>query len=486
MIEEWGVFEDVLCAGNEDVYTFLEGVFDEIVELFPSEYIHIGGDECPKERWKTCPKCQTKINSLGLKGDKEHSVENKLQSYMISRIEKYLNSKGRQIIGWDEILEGGLAPNATIMSWRGIDGGIAAAKMNHDVIMTPTTHLYFDYYQTDDIKGEPFSIGGYVPVKQVYSFDPMPKELTSEQQKHIIGVQANMWSEYIHDVKHLQYMLLPRLAALSEVQWSAADKRDYESFLPRLANMTTLYKRLGYNYATHIFDIAAKVEPEKENVLIKVTLSTFDDAPIYYTLDGSEPTTASTKYEAPLEIKNNVELKAVAIRNTDNSRIYAKSFYFNKATFKDVILENAPVAKFTYGGSHTLVDGMKGGDVFSNGEWLGFSEADFVAIIDMKDETEVSAVTLGTYVDVNDWIFGASTLTVSVSDDNKTYKQVFNKEYPALEKGHMKELKEVAGTFSPIKAHFVKIEAKPIYSLPLWSQGKGHPGFIFVDEISIK
>ena len=190
--QTWGVFDDVLCAGNEEIYPFLENVFDEVIELFPSEYIHIGGDECPKSRWEKCPKCQAKIRELGIKEDAEHTIEEKLQSHVIQRMEKYINSKGRKIIGWDEILEGGIAPNASIMSWRGLEGGIEAARQQHDVIMTPTDYLYFDYYQALDIKDELFGIGGYVPLEKVYSFNPLPKELTIEEQKYIIGVQANV------------------------------------------------------------------------------------------------------------------------------------------------------------------------------------------------------------------------------------------------------------------------------------------------------
>ena len=206
--KNWGVSEDVLCVGNEKTFEFLEGVFEEIVPLFPANYFHIGGDECPKTSWENCPKCQAKITELGLVKDSKHSAEEKLQSYCISRIEKFLNSKGKKIIGWDEILEGGIAPNATIMSWRSFQGGIEAAQQGHDAIMTPSSHCYFDHYQGNDTKSEPLAIGGYTSIERVYSFEPIPEVLNSEQRKHIIGAQANLWREYISSSDQVEYMIL--------------------------------------------------------------------------------------------------------------------------------------------------------------------------------------------------------------------------------------------------------------------------------------
>jgi len=251
---EWGVFEDVLCPGKEETFTFLEGVLTEVMEIFPSRYIHIGGDEAPKTRWEKCPDCQARIKDLGLKDRNGHTAEHYLQSYVTARIEKFLNDHGRSIIGWDEILEGELAPNATVMSWRGMDGGIQAAQMGHDVIMTPTGYCYFDYYQTQDTEGEPLAIGGYVPVEKVYSFEPAPDQLTAEQKNHILGAQANLWTEYISDPEHVEYMTLPRLAAMSEVQWMQPGKKNYDEFLTRLPHLLALYNKLGYHYATHVID----------------------------------------------------------------------------------------------------------------------------------------------------------------------------------------------------------------------------------------
>jgi hexosaminidase len=242
----WGVFDDVYCAGSDKTFAFMEKVIDEVCELFPnSPYIHVGGDECPKTRWETCPRCQRRMKEEGL------ADEHELQSYFIQRMEKYINSKGKRIIGWDEILEGGLAPDATVMSWRGEEGGRAAARQNHDAIMTPGGFCYFDHYQSEDVDNEPFAIGGFTNCEKIYGWNPIPDSLTDEQATHIIGVQANVWTEYILDIDHIQYMVLPRMAAMSEVAWTSERDSEYSSFKKRLQTMFKRYENAGYNYAKH-------------------------------------------------------------------------------------------------------------------------------------------------------------------------------------------------------------------------------------------
>lgn len=251
----WGVSEDVLCAGNDSVYSFIDDVLGEIVDLFPGEYVHIGGDECPKTRWEQCPKCQAKIKELGITADTHSTAEQKLQSYFMSHASDYLKRHGRKVIGWNEILEGGLPDDAVVMSWTGIDGAVKAARLGHDAILTPTDYCYFDYVQSNE-PTEPLGarLGNPLTVEHVYSFDPAPAGLTPQQLGHVIGVQANLWCEYVPTMRHAQYMELPRLAAMSEVQWLQADSRDYPDFLTRLARLTALYDRLGYNYATHVLN----------------------------------------------------------------------------------------------------------------------------------------------------------------------------------------------------------------------------------------
>lgn len=242
----WGVFDDVYCP-KEETFEFLENVLLEVMDLFPSEFIHIGGDECPKTSWKECAHCQNLIREKGLKDEHE------LQSYFISRMEKFLNSHGRQIIGWDEILEGGLAPNATVMSWRGERGGIEAAQLGHDAIMTPVSHCYFDYYQSKN-PGEPVAIGGFLPVEKVYHYNPVPKELEQEKAHHILGAQGNVWTEYMKTGDHVEYMILPRMPALSEAVWTPLHLKNYQTFIRRAKEHTSRYRYLNLNFATHIFE----------------------------------------------------------------------------------------------------------------------------------------------------------------------------------------------------------------------------------------
>ncbi len=243
--QEWGVSPVVFCT-TDSVFTFLEDVIAEIIPLFPSEYIHIGGDECPKDHWKKCAHCQAMIKQHKLKD--EHG----LQSYFIQRIEKFVNAKGKKIIGWDEILEGGLAPNATVMSWRGEKGGIEAAMQGHDVIMTPTKYCYLDYYQAKDKASEPLSIGGYVPLGKVYSFNPVPDSLPVDKRPHILGMQGNIWTEYIKTPEHLEYMVFPRSAAIAEIDWTPGEKRDFENFKQRLQSQFLRYGYMGVNASRHM------------------------------------------------------------------------------------------------------------------------------------------------------------------------------------------------------------------------------------------
>ncbi len=238
----WGVFHDVMCAGKESTFEFIQNVLDEVLKLFPSDYIHIGGDECPKTRWKECPLCQKRIKEEGL------SDEHHLQSYFIQRVEKYLNKKGRKLIGWDEILEGGLAPNAAVMSWRGEDGGIAAAKQSHYVVMTPGSHCYLDHYQGKP-ESEPLAIGGFTPLEKIYSYEPVPAVLSESEKAFILGAQGNVWTEYMPDASHVEYMVYPRAAALAEVVWSPKAKRDYTNFFERLKHQLVRYDVYKVNYS---------------------------------------------------------------------------------------------------------------------------------------------------------------------------------------------------------------------------------------------
>lgn len=478
----WGVFPDVLCPGKEATFEFLENVLTEVMDLFPSEYIHIGGDECPKVRWEKCPDCQRRIKELGLK-DGKHKKEFYLQSYVTARIEKFLNNHGRNIIGWDEILEGELAPNATVMSWRGMEGGLEAAKLNHDVIMAPNSYCYFDYYQTQDTQNEPFAIGGYVPVEKVYSFEPVPSELTPEQQKHILGAQANLWTEYIATPEHVEYMVLPRMAALSEVQWMQPEKKNFDSFLKRLPQLIALYDKLGYNYATHVFDIQAKMAPNFDTNTLDVTLSTIDHADIYYTLDGSNPTTASTKYSGKISIKDNTELKAFAVRSgSKNSKMLQEKIVVNTSTFKPIQLLTTPANNYSFTGASMLVDGLFGYENYRTGKWLGFQKNDLIAVIDLLRPTSISKAQIRTNVVTGDWIFDASEIRIESSNDGTNFTPVKSEKYNDSHSDNYSEIVTHTMQFDPVTARYFRVTVQPSV-MPDWHPGKGNRAYIFVDEI---
>lgn len=485
----WGISDDVLCIGNEKSMEFVKDVLAEVAELFPSEYIHVGGDECPKVRWAKCPKCQALIKKLGLKSDANHTKEERLQSYVITEAEKFLNSKGKRIIGWTEILEGGLSPNATLMSWIGEAGGIEAARQHHDVIMTPNTYLYFDYYQASDVEKEPLAIGGYLPMEKVYSYEPMPSSLSPEEQQYIKGVQANLWTEYIPTFSQAQYMVLPRMAALAETQWSDGAKKDYQNFLKRMPRLTMIYDCYKWNYAKHIFDVNVSIKPAPEAKALEVTLSTIPGNDIYYTLDGSEPTADSQKYTEPFFLKNSTVLKAVAVQTQPAyklSNVVTDTVETHKAFMKPLTLLHENQKRFTPNGPNVLVDGRKGGQTRDSGGWVAMLGKDLEAVIDLEEMTEVSSVSIHTFVHKSDWIFDARAYSVSVSEDGKTYKEVAAETYPVMKETDADGIKLYTLTFSPVKTRYVKVKVASEHAMPSWHGGKGKPGHLFVDEIIVK
>ncbi|MBR4128081.1 MAG: family 20 glycosylhydrolase [Bacteroidaceae bacterium] len=482
----WGVSENVLCAGNDETLRFIEDIFTEIIDIFPSEYIHVGGDECPKVRWTACPKCQKRIKQLGIKGDAKHTKEEYLQSYVINHAEKFLNSKGRQIIGWDEILEGGLAPNATVHAWRGFGEAIEAARQGHNVIMSPTTFMYFDYYQTKDTENEPLAIGGYLPLEKVYSFEPIPEGLTAAEQKHIIGVQANLWTEYMSTYSHVEYMELPRMAALAEVQWTMPNWRNYESFLDRIPQMVKTYDMKGYNYATHVFDVTATYTPDTVKNALMIELQTIDNADIHYTLDGTEPTAKSPIYKEPIAVTDSCTFKARAVRGEKMGRVIGEKIKFNKASMKPITMLQPINKQYEFGGAPTLVDGLKGDGNYKTGRWIAFYRNDMEAVIDLQKETEISKVAITTCVEKGDWVFDVRRFAVLVSSDGVNFTEVASQDFPVLTLDNPNGLYDHALNFNPVTTRYVKVIATPEHSLPEWHGGKGNPSFIFVDEIEIQ
>ena len=483
---KWGVSDDVLCPGKPETFEFVEGVLDEIIELFPSKYIHVGGDECPKVRWEKCPDCQALISTLGLVDDDDHSAEHYLQSHVISRVEKYLNDRGRMIIGWDEILEGGLAPNSTVMSWHGEAGGLEAARQGHDVIMTPNTYYYLDYHQGTDLDREPLGIGGYLPLKKCYSYEPYVGGMTDEEKSHILGVQANLWTEYIKTEEHIHYMLLPRIAALSEVQWCNADRKDYARFLDSMDEICDVYSSLGYNFAGHVFDVECNVMP-KEDGGVQAVLSAQGAADIYYTLNGTEPSLESSKYDGPINITSDCTLVANTFRPGVPTYPTIKRFTHHKALGCPVHLLTLPKERYAGGAPVSLTDGVRGGDNFNSAEWSGWQGDPIEVVIDMNGCEEYSSVVLSTIINKPSYLFNPLTIRISVSEDGVDYSEIAYEEYPSESSTDPDGRKEFALSFECVKAPYLKVSALTSRELPVWHPKHGRRvGHLFIDEIIVR
>lgn len=480
----WGVSEDILCAGNDRSLDFIDNVLDEVIGLFPSKYIHVGGDEAPKKRWEQCPKCQARIKQLGLKSDSHSTKEQKLQSWLMAHALKTVKSHGRKMIGWDEIIEGGPVEGATVMAWRGMDKAREAAKQNHDVIMTPTEYCYFDYGQSLD-PDEPLSIGGFISTEKVYGMNPMPEGIGENEAKHIVGVQANLWTEYIPSFSHVMYMELPRFAAMSEVQWCNPGNKDYKDFTKRLEGLMKTYDAEGFNYAKHLFDVAGVLANDPQKGAVTVTLETIDGAPIHYTLDGTDPTAASALYKEPLVVNNSCTVKARAIRKDRQTRIFKETVNFSKATGRNITLATTPHTNYD-GAPSLLVDGIYGSNIFNTGHWLGFEGKPLVATIDLGEPITVSEVSVRNNVNSPSWIFDGRGLKVEVSNDGKNFTVAGKEDYPAMTKNNQEIVKHVL-KFAPTITRYVRITELCETSIPSWHDaGAGQKGFLFIDEIGIK
>lgn len=484
----WGVSEDLLCAGNDKTIEFCKNVLDEIVEIFPYEYIHIGGDECPKVRWEECPKCQARIDAEHLHNTSAKSPEEALQGWFMRQMSDHLAQYGKTVVCWDEVLDGdNIGDNMVIMSWRGEAGGIKAARRGMPAIMVPNNLLYFDYYQTKEVDREPFAIGGYNPIENVYAYDPTAK-LPAECHKHIIGVQANIWTEYIHTTDHIEHMALPRMSALAEVQWSNPEQKDYERFLQRLQPMLERYRALGYNYAPYVLDVVADLKPAAGERALNATLTTLDGAPIHYTLDGSDPTPKSALYPSEgVIIDHSATLRASALRHGKMSQPMEVAVSFSEATLCPITLLTEPAPNYTYGGAPVLVDGMVGNKNYRTGRWLGFYDTPCSAIIDLLEQKQTSRLKFNVCVNKDDGCMDARGVKVWLSDDGSKWQQVVAEEYAPMTLEDDHGLYHHTVEYAPTVARYVKVEIACEHSIPAWhTYFPGARGFLFVDEIAVE
>ena len=443
---------------------------DEVLELFPSKYIHIGGDEAPKTHWKNCKSCQQRIKDEGLKDEHE------LQSYFISRIEKYLNSKGRQIIGWDEILEGGLAPNATVMSWRGFDGAIEAAKQKHNVILTPGSYCYFDHYQSEN-GDEPLAIGGFLPLEKVYNFNPIPEELTAEEGKYVLGAQGNVWTEYMPNSKHVEYMIFPRILALSEVVWSNSEEKNYKEFVSRVENFNKRLDVLDINYANHLYEIEGELIT-KENQIVYQMTTTSKGKDIRFTTDGLEPTVNSKIYEKPVPITESINLKArVFDSEKELGKIFSQDINMHKAVGATITINNEPNKAYQGSGPEGLINGISGSDTrYGDKEWLGFWGDDIEITIDLKEVKHINSIETRFHNGQGQWIYAPREIEIAFGDDGfKTHKI---SAYDNL-------IVNFKSTFEGGKTKKIRFRIPNYGTILEGKQGAGQKSWTFIDEIII-
>ena len=456
------------CIGNELSFTFMEDVLAEVIDLFPSEYIHVGGDEAGKSAWKKCPKCQALMKEKGMKNVDE------LQSYMIHRAEEFLNSKDRKLIGWDEILEGGLAPEATVMSWRGEDGGIKSARMGHDVVMTPGNYMYLDFYQADP-KTQPYAIGGYTPIKKVYSYDPVPADsLTAEECQHILGVQANTWTEYIQTPEHLEYMMFPRALAVAEIGWTPQELRTWEDFKLRMNAHISKLQGMGIRTFTLSDELEVTMQVDTAGREIEVILDAEKyPAEIRYTTDGSVPVASSALYAGPITVQDSAHIKAAIFRDgVLQGTPTEKKVDYHRAINKPIHYNSKLYEGYMAGGTNALLDGYRGGLTYLDGRWQGYLD-DLDCVIDMEEETDIHKVSIRFMQLTGPGVFQPGQVELLTSEDGENF--ISRGIVPTTVTADDPDLLFQEYTFDGNwKARYVRLKAP-----------RANPGFIFADEIVV-
>lgn len=455
------------CIGNPKTFEFMENVLTEVIELFPSEYIHIGGDEAGKNTWKTCPKCQALM-----KKEKLANVD-ELQSYMIRKAEEFLNSKGRRLIGWDEILEGGLAPEATVMSWRGEAAGFKSARMGHDVIMTPGSYMYFDFYQADP-RYQPVAIGGYTPIRKVYNYNPIPQDsLTAEEAKHFLGVQANTWTEYIPTPEHLEYMMFPRALAVAEIGWTPQEKRDWQDFKPRVNAHIPVLQQMGLNPFPLSNELEFDMVVDTIQKEIRVTMDAEKyPAEIHYTTDGSTPTASSPIYQEPIVVKDSAKIVAgIFVNGQLQDRVSEQRVDYHKGIGKSIRFNSRLYPGYMAGGINAIINGYRGGLTYLDQRWQGYTD-NLDCVIDLGEVMDLHQVSSKWMQLTGPGVYQPEKVEVLTSEDGKNFTS--QGVIPTTIPQDKSDLTFQEYTFQGNwKARYVQLKAQ------------NPKGFIFVDEIVI-
>ncbi len=465
----------VYCASNPGGYALLEDVLDEVLELFPSEYIHIGGDEVNKSNWEQCAKC-TKLMQ------ENDYTPHEVQSHFVNHFDNYLKDRGRKLIGWHEILEGDLSESASIMYWGGENGVPDALGKGHPAVLTTGSHLYFDHYQSLS-KYEPTAFGGYSPLKKVYHYEPVPEGISQEAQDLILGVQANLWTEYVPKPEHAEYMTLPRMAALAEIAWQQEGAKNWPHFKQKMDYLIPRYDAMGINYAKSAWrpNIQFHLDTITRNLV--VTLETGLLADIYYTTDGTEPDTLNGKrYTGPFELEQSGTVKAVAVKNgIPMVETESKEAVLHKARGVHVSVVPEPKGKYSALGAYTLVDANFGGNKWGNGKWLGILDSDFVTTMEFDEPTEISEVGFSCIEQTGAGIYFPAALKLEVSDDGINFTKLksweSNRELP-IERNAEIKTKIIRMEFDPRECTYLRINTT-------YQRVPDSGVFVFVDEIVV-
>ncbi|MDG1776357.1 MAG: family 20 glycosylhydrolase [Crocinitomicaceae bacterium] len=477
----WGVFDDIYCSKEESIL-FMQNVLEEVVEMFPSEYIHIGGDEAPKTRWKSCSNCQDVIDSNGLKDDHE------LQSYFIKRIDQFLIKKGKKLIGWDEILEGGLSPNAAVMSWRGDQGGKEAASQGHAVVMSPNTHCYFDYYQSSH-PDEPLAIGGYLPLEKVYQFNPIPEGMSAIDAAFVLGGQANLWSEYMSEMSQVEYMTYPRALALIQSLWCFS-KPSYTEFLNvYLLKHEDYLKKHAVNYAKSIHFPQMNIRRAEGGINLNFT-GAYEASKFEVLLEQSKDNLNRTLYYPNLGSQDSIFIsKAIDSKRSDlnvkvnsipNAVEVNYNFVITDNLGANVELITPAHPKYNNNGSLNLVDGICGKTPWKGSEWLGFNTSQIVFIIDLEQKKKLRGFRIGFLEDNGSWIYLPKKIKLFKSKDKVNWEKLREADLNACDSQFgMKELRLKS------KARYVKVEVSAMDLIPEGNDGAGHVPWTFIDEIEL-
>ncbi|MGB6033518.1 MAG: family 20 glycosylhydrolase, partial [Bacteroidota bacterium] len=472
---------DIFCAGNDSVFLFIEDVLTEVMDLFPGPYIHIGGDEADKRRWRACDKCQARIQEEGLKDEDE------LQSYFIKRVERFLIRHERRLIGWDEILQGGLAPEATVMSWRGVEGGIEAAKMGHDVVMTPTSHCYFDYYQADP-GFEPVAIGGFTTLRRVYSFEPVPPGLTDREAEHILGAQGNVWTEFIPTPSQAEYMSVPRMSALAEVDWAPKESRNWKDFRRRLDVHLKRLDALGVNYSNGSYAVEIQTGPDTTSYgLVAVLNSEQSNPSIRYTLDGGEPTLDSPEYTSPIQLERTTSIRAAVFHEGEMKERAAEwQILLHKGVGKKVIYNSPYTGRYVSDDSF-LVDGLEGSLNPSDGYWQGFEGRDVDVLLDLGKTDLITSLSTTFLEGKNSIIIAPSGVEFEISLDGEKYQPISGVVGTVVEEGDNALRKRfVAELREPREIRYIRVRASNGRVCPPGHIEEGLPAWLYIDEIVVE